>query len=283
GHTDDAKKWMILYERVKDAVNKIAWDEEWYIRAFSDRANPLIPIGGYRNGEKRIFLNAQSWSILSGIASSKQAARSLASVKKHLMSDYGPMIFYPSYSHYIDYIGTQSIYAPGFRNACIYPRPAGWAIAAACLSNQPELANEMYNKTSLVSRAKDMANFQCEPYAYTENFVGPDNRLKGKGEFQWNFGEGASWMWASYVDYILGVRPVWKGLLIDPKIPYEWTGFKIKRPFRGCVYDVRVKNPEKVSSGVVSVKVDGHLINGSTISAFNDGKTHIVEVNMGRS
>jgi cellobiose phosphorylase len=281
-HEADSIKWMSIYNRMKDAVNKLAWDGEWYIRAFSDRGNPFIPVGTKNEKEGMIYLNAQSWPVLSGIATPQQATRSLLSVKKYLISDYGPMIFSPSFSHYVDYIGTQSIYSPGFRNACIYLRPAGWAIAAACLNNQPDLANEMYDKAAMKSREKDMEHFHCEPYVYTENYDGPDHRLKGQGEFQWNLGEGAAWMWASYVDYILGVRPVLKGLLIDPKIPSEWPGFTIKRDFRGDQYFIRVVNPAKVSQGVKYILLDGKRIAGNVIIPVKDGKEHQVKVVMGK-
>jgi cellobiose phosphorylase len=283
-HNADSLLWMSIYNRMKDAVNNLAWDGAWYIRAFSDRGSPFIPVGT-RNDDSagKIYLNGQSWPILSGIASPERAIQSMLSVKKYLTSDYGPMIFSPAYTHYVDHIGTQSIYAPGMRNACIYLRPAGWAIAAACLNNQAELANELYDKAAMKSREKDMSHYQCEPYVYPENYDGPDDtRLKGRGEFQWNLGEGSAWMWASYVGYILGVRPVAGGLLINPEIPADWPGFTVRRPFRGCVYHIEVKNPAKVSSGIVSIKVDGKKIHGNIIPAYTDGGNHRVEVMMGK-
>jgi cellobiose phosphorylase len=278
-HRDqDAKKWMAIYERLKKAVNELAWDGEWYIRAFSDRADPPIPVGTHNNQEGRIYLNAQSWPVISGIAPPDRARRSMESVKKYLMSDYGPMVFYPSYSHYVDYIGTQSIYAPGFRNACIYLRPVGWAIIAACLNGQAELANEMYDKASLPARGKDMEHFHCEPYVYPENYDGPDHRLRGQGEFQWNLGEGAAWMWVAYVDYILGIRPVPGGLLIDPHIPPAWDGYRVKRIFRGNTFDIEFRNPRHVSMGVSSVYVNGKKIKGNLLAFKAEGKTFQIKV-----
>ncbi|HUZ58015.1 MAG TPA: hypothetical protein VMU83_04480 [Hanamia sp.] len=200
GHFSDSLRWTGFYNEIKSAINDLAWDGDWYIRAFSDESNPFLAVGSKSNEDGKIYLNAQSWPVLSGIASKKRATRSLDAVRKYLLSDYGPLIFYPAFTHYVGYIGTQSIYAPGYRNACIYLRPAGWAIAAACINDQSRLAYEMYNKASLVSRQNDIVDYKCEPYAYPENYVGPDDSLlKGKGEFQWNLGEGAAWMWASYV------------------------------------------------------------------------------------
>lgn len=280
-HEEDSRHWMSIYNRIKDAVNKLAWEGDRFIRAFSDRGNPYRPVGSKTNEEGSIYLNGQSWPILSGIATPQQASQSLQSVRKYLMSEFGPLVFSPSYSKYTDYIGTQSIYAPGFRNACIYLRPAGWAIAAACLNNDSKLANDMYNAASLKNISRNTKRYRCEPYAYPENYNGPDHRLKGQGEFQWNLGEGSAWMWTSYVNYILGVRPEIGGLIIDPKIPSEWPGFKVTRPFRASTYHIKVINPNRVSSGVVSIKVDNKKIKGNVIPSYNDGKDHNVEVLMG--
>jgi cellobiose phosphorylase len=276
----DLQQWMAIYNKIKNGVNQYAWDGNWYIRAFSDRARPMIPVGSHENEEGKIYLNAQSWSVLSGIAPPDRAISSMESVGKMLVSDYGPMVFYPSYSKYVDYIGTQSIYAPGFRNGCIYLRPTGWAIIAACMNDQPGLANEMYNKASLNARAKDMEHYHCEPYVYPENYDGPDHLLKGQGEFQWNFGEGAGWMWASYVDYILGVRPMLTGLLVDPKIPSEWPGYRVRRTFRGNIYEIEVRNPNHSASGIGSVSVDEKMIKGNLIEATSTNKIFKVLVIM---
>lgn len=277
---DVAAKWMAIYEKIRKGINDVAWDGNWYIRAFSDRSNPPAPVGSNANEEGKIYLNAQSWMILSGIATPERAEKSLEAVKTHLVSDYGPMIFYPPYSRFVDYVGTQSLYSPGFRNACIYLRPAGWAIMAVALSDQPELAYDMYSKASLNARARDIGNYRCEPYAYPENYNGPFHRLKGQGEFQWNFGEGTAWMWYSYVNYILGIRPQITGLLIDPKIPAQWDGYQVSRPFRGSVYHIEVKNPNHKSSGIKSVAIDGKKIKGNLVPEMEAGKEYNVTVIM---
>jgi cellobiose phosphorylase len=264
-------KWMELYGRLEKGVNEVAWDGKWYIRAFSDRGDPPLPVGSASNAEGKIHLNAQSWAILSGIAPPARAATALASVQEHLMSEFGPLLFYPSYSQYVPYIGTQSIYAPGFRNGCIYMRPAGWAIMAACLGGQDALANQMYDGAALTTRARHIEQFECEPYVYPENYNGPDHRLKGRGEFQWNFGEGAAWMWFSYVGYILGVRPEMDGLVVDPHIPANWSGYKIRREFRGKTYEIEVQNPDHRSSGVRSILIDGKRIEGHLLQGREPG------------
>lgn len=278
---DVSANWMAKYDLIKTAVNKYGWDGDWYIRAFSDREPGFQPVGSNLNEEGKIYLNAQSWPILAGIATTDRTEKSLASVKKYLSSDYGPLVFWPSYSKYVDYVGTQSIYSPGFRNGNIYFRPAGWAIIAAAMSNKIDLANELYNKASLSERSRDIDTYLLEPYAYPENYIGPDHQRKGEGQFHWCFGEGTAWMWYSYVGYILGVRAELDGLLIDPKIPKDWDGFKVTKPFREATFEIEVKNPNHVSSGIKWIKVDGKKIKGNKLISPRDNQTHKVEVMLG--
>ncbi len=281
GKTEIAGKWMKKYNFIKDAVNKYSWDGEWYIRAFSDRGEELVPVGTSKNAEGKIYLNAQSWAILGGVADKERATKCLNSVDKYLISEFGPMIFYPPYSKLNEYVGVQSIYAPGFRNACIYFRPTGWAIMAACLNDQPDLAFKMYKNACLSKVSQNIKRFHCEPYVYPENYIGPDHLFGGQGQFQWNLGEGTNWMWHSYVYYILGIRPVLEGLLVDPKIPKEWPGYKMSRSFRGSFYDIEVKNPDGVSMGIKEIFVDGKKIQGNLIRGHKDGNSHKIVVLMG--
>jgi len=281
GRTEIAKEWMSKYNLIKDACNKYAWDGSWYVYAFADGEKEPVPIGSSRNKEGTIYLNSQSWSVIGGVADKDRADRSLESVRSRLLSDFGPLLFLPSYTHPDEHVGVQSIYAPGWRNACMYPRPAGWAIMAACLANKPDLAWAMYKPASLPYISKNIERYRAEPYVYCENYVGPDHPKGGLGQFKWNLGEGANWMWHSYVYYILGIRPELSGLLIDPKIPADWPGFTMERDFRGDHYFIEVVNPSKVGQGVKLITVDGKKIKGNLIIPKRDGKVHQIKVTMG--
>lgn len=281
GKDELATKWEKDYEYMKKAINETSWDGSWYICEFSDRNGQRTPIGSQVEKEGKIYLNSQSWAVLSGVASIDRADKCLNSVKSMLMSDYGPMIFSPSYTSYNEYIGTQSIYAPGFRNGNIYMRPAGWAIIAACMAGKNDLAWEMYNKASLANQIKKIEVYQCEPYVYPENYVGPDHRLAGKGQFQWCLGEATSWMWVAYNYYLLGIRPEFDGLMIDPHMPKDWEQFSVERPFRGDHYSINVKKNRKLLSGEIKVWIDGKLLKGNLIEPLKDGEKHKVEVEVG--
>ena len=281
GENEDYNRWMTFYQRISEGINTHGWDGEWYVRAFSDRTEPPQVVGSNKNEEGKIYLNAQSWPILSGMSTPERANKALNAVEKYLLSDYGALVFWPSYSQYVDYIGTQSIYAPGFRNGNIYFRPTGWAIMAAAMNGRAELANELYTKTSLAERSLDIDRYLLEPYTYPENYIGPDHLRAGEGQFHWCFGEGTAWMWYAYVSHILGVRAELKGLVIDPMIQSSWDGYQVKKPFRNAIYQIQVKNPQHVSKGVKWIKVDGKKIIGNIITPHKDGKTHDVEVMMG--
>ena len=161
-------------------------------------------------------------------------------------------------------------------------RPTSWAVMAACLADETDLAWEMYNKASLVNQTRNMEKYQCEPYVYPENYVGPDHRLAGKGQFQWCLGEATSWMWVAYNYYLLGIRPEFDGLFIDPKMPEEWDYFSVERPFRGDHYSIDVIRNEKYKAGEIKVFLDGKLIKGNLISPIGDGLQHKVRVEIGR-
>ncbi len=281
GKTDLEEKWERQYESLKTAINNTSWDGNWYIRAFSDRDGKRTPVGTYRNAEGKIYINSQSWSILSGVATPERAEMSLNSLKSMMISDFGPLIFYPSYSYYDEYIGTQSNYSPGFRNANIYLRPTGWAIMAACMAGKSELAWEIYNKASLSNQTRKIETFQCEPYVYPENYVGPDHRLAGKGQFQWCLGEATSWMWYAYNSFLLGIRTEFDGLIIDPHMPADWNQYSVERFFRGDHYSILVKRNNRLTAGEIKIKIDGKLIKGNMIQPKMDGQKHNIDVEVG--
>lgn len=283
GHPNKADEWMAKYRIMKDACNKFGWDGDWYIYAFADGADEPYPIGASRNNEGSIYLNAQSWAVISGVADPERAEKSLSSVRSRLLSEFGPLLFTPSYTRSDKHVGVQSEYASGWRNACMYPRPAGWAIMAACLAGKPALAWEMYRPASLPYVSKNIGRYRAEPYVYCENYVGPDHPKAGLGQFKWNLGEGANWMWHSFAYYILGIRPEYNGLKIDPKIPSEWPGFTMQRHFRGNDYIIEVSNPDKVGQGVRSITLDGRAVKGNVINPKADGKSHRIKVVMGNN
>lgn len=272
----DAEKWARQYERIKSAVNTFAWDGEWYLRAFTDEGNP---VGGSRCEQGKIYLEVQALAVLSGVADEERAAKCLKSVDDLLMTELGPRLCAPYTKPALD-VGLVGDFGPGWReNGGIWNRTTGWTVMANCLADRANQAYEMYRRASVSNASKDIDRFWLPPYVYPEYYVGigPDF---GRGQFQWCMGKAGT-MWRAYVYYILGVRPVFAGLLVDPKIPKEWPGFKLRRTFRGATYAIEVSNPKGVSFGVQSLVVDGKPIQGNVLPAYADGKTHDIKVTLG--
>lgn len=277
GKSKQAAAWMDLYQQIKAAVNRYAWDGEWYIRAFTDEGTPL---GSSQNKEGKIYLTVQAYAVLSGVADGERATQCLESADRHLLTPYGPSLFAPPYTAPDYHIGIAADFGPGWReNAGLWTRPCGWAVMANCLANRANAAFAMYEKACLVHFAKDLDRTWLPPYAYNEYHVGAGPDF-ARGEFQWCMG-AAGTMWRAYVYFILGVRPTLEGLLIDPKIPNQWKNFQMTRTFRNASYEIHVSNPRGLNGGVHSLVLDGKAIQGNIVPPQADGKTHHVQAVLG--
>jgi cellobiose phosphorylase len=186
----------------------------------------------------------------------------------------------PAYSVPDKYIGYLSRYAPGKReNGGVYMHAATWSIWAFAKLKQSETAYNVYKGISPILNGLDPDLWSAEPYVTPGNIDGPDSPNYGRAGWTWYTGS-ASWYQKVTVDWILGVRAVDEGLLIDPVIPAEWVGFTIKRLYRGCSYEIEVVNPNHVSSGVISVEVDGKPQEANIIKPVAK-KSVIVKVTLG--
>jgi cellobiose phosphorylase len=278
GKQDAAEYWMKKYEHIKSAINKYAWDGNWYIRAFTDEGEP---VGSSKNEEGKIYLSVQAWAVLSGVADEERSQKCLQSVDELLMTEFGPRICSPPYTKPDYHIGIVADFGPGWReNGGIWNRTTGWAVMANCLANRANQAFEMYKKASLHNVSKDVNRFWLPPYAYPEYYVGAGPDF-GRGQFQWCTGKAGT-MWRAFVYYILGVRPLINGLLVDPKIPNNWEGFTLMRRFRDAIYKIEVSNPNQANMGVKSMIVDGKVFEGNVLPIFKDKKIHEIKVVLGK-
>lgn len=277
GKQQEAQDWTEKYDLIKTAVNTHAWDGEWYIRAFTDEGKP---VGSSKNKEGAIYHSVQAYAVLSGVADQDRAARCLASVDRLLLTEYGPRICAPSYTKPAYDVGIVGDFGPGWReNGGIWNRTTGWTVMANCVANRANEAFEMYRRASIHHPSKDTDRFWLPPYVYPEFLVGEGTAF-GRAQFQWCVGKAGT-MWRAYTYFILGIRPVLDGLLVDPKIPNGWQGYRVKRPFRRAIYDIEVSNPKAINRGVYSLEIDGKHISGNIIPPHGDGRTHKVKVILG--
>lgn len=254
GEGGKASNWKKRANQLRDAVNQHGWDEKWYLRATLDDGSPL---GSARNDEARIFLNSQTWAILSGTADENRAEMAMDAVEKHLLREYGPLLFSPAFSIPDPRVGYLTRYAPGTReNGGLYTHAATWAIQAACKMGRPETAWKMFNRLSPPDRGLDPVQYMVEPYVTPGNVEGPDSPHFGRGGWTWYTGS-AAWLRKICLEWILGIRPEWEGLLVVPCLPPHWSEAKISRPFQGDTFDIIIKNPDHRSKGTWRIELDG--------------------------
>lgn len=274
-----ARTWLSKAADIGRAVNEVAWDGKWYIRATTDSTDI---IGEKKSSTAKIFLNTQSWAIISEMAPVEQALTSMESVRKHLETPDGPALLLPAYTKSDRRIGTLTRYSPGMKeNGGVSTLAAAWAIMAECKLGNGSRAYQIFRKTLYSARGKDPERYKVEPYVHAGWVAGPNSDSSGLGAFTWTQGT-AAWMWRTCIDWICGVRPDYEGLRIDPCVPSDWTEFTVIRPFREAIYKIHVLNPDGVEKGVLKITVDGKKAKpDAPIHDCMDGKVHEVEVIMG--
>lgn len=272
------KKFKNYCQVMKRKVNDVAWDGKWFIRYFDHQGHP---VGSRQNEQGQIFTNAQSWALLSGFASEKKARRALDAVHQLLNTPNGIKLSTPGYDGFDPEKGGVTTYPPGAKeNGGIFLHANPWVMMAESMLGRGGRAYQYYTQINPSTKNDLIDVFECEPYVYPQNILGDEHPQFGLARNSWLTGT-ASWAYQAGIKYILGVRPEFEGLLIDPCIPAEWKEFQVIRQFRGATYDISVGNPSGVEKGIKSVLVDGEMIEGNRIPVFGDGATHSVQVEMG--
>lgn len=210
-----------------------------------------------------------------------KAEKAMQSVEKWLETEHGIVLVQPAYTTYHLELGEVSSYPPGYKeNAGIFCHNNPWIIAAETVLGHGDRAFKLYSKIAPAYREEISDLHKMEPYVYSQMIAGKDAKNFGQAKNSWLTGTAA---WNFYVisNYILGIKPDWQGLRVDPCIPHDWDGYEVSRRFRGATYEIAIRNPEHVCKGVKTVTVDGQTIEGNLLPVFADGQTHQVEVILG--
>ena len=206
----------------------------------------------------------------------------MKSVEERLDTKYGVVLHQPAYTSYQLNLGEISSYPPGYKeNAGIFCHNNPWISCAEAVLGHGDRAFEVYRKTC-PAYIEDISEIhRTEPYVYSQMVAGKDAPTFGEAKNSWLTGT-AAWTFLDVSQYILGIRPDYDGLIIDPCIPDTMDGFTAKRKFRGNTYHITVRNPAHVQKGVTKLIVDGATIDGNMIPAINGtGHDVTVEVTMG--
>lgn len=279
GKTTQALEWRQAYDQMGEKVRLSAWDGDWFVRYFDADGSPL---GSKTNAHGQIYINAQSWALLSGFATSEQGRSAMDAVFERLNTPNGIKLSAPGFNGFDPQVGGITTYPPGAKeNGGIFLHTNPWAMIAECLLGRGDRAFQYYRQINPAARNDQIETYECEPYVYPQNILGDEHPQFGLARNSWLSGT-ASWVYQAATQYMLGVRTGYDGLLIDPCIPADWEGFKVARRFRGAHYHIQVYNPQHVCRGVVRLAVDGVKISVGTVPLAQPGQSVQVEVWLGK-
>lgn len=245
-------------------VEKLCWNEDRYIRGFTEKGEV---IGRRTDPEANLWLNPQSWAVISGLADSEKAETILHTVQEGLNTEYGVMLMQPPYHAHAFDGALAVIYNAGVKeNAGIFSQSQGWIILAEALCGHGNRAFSYYKANSPAEQNGCAEIRKLEPYCYGQFTEGKDSPHFGRSHVHWLTGT-ASTMMVGAVEGILGVRPDLHGLRLSPSIPAAWDGFTMEKSFRGKKLHITVQNPAHKESGFTSLMLNGAAMPDNYIPA----------------
>ena len=262
-----------------EAVKKYGWDGEWFLRAYDYFGRK---VGSHENKEGKIFIESQGWCTMAGIGLEEgMLEQSLDSVKKYLDCEHGVVLNNPAFTEYVMDYGEISTYPAGYKeNAGIFAHNNPWVIIGETVLGRGDRAWDYYRKICPAYLEEKSDLHKVEPYVYCQMTAGKDAAKPGEAKNSWLTGT-AAWNWYAITQFILGIRPGYDGLVVDPCIPASWDGYEVSRLYRGAGYRITVSNPGHVSRGVRSMLVNGVPVEGNVIPLQPEGSENKVEVILG--
>lgn len=257
--------WALAERDKLDAnIQKHCWDGKWFIWAITEDGT-VYGTKTYEEGQ--VYFNTQVWSVISGAASPDQIKMSLDAVKERLATPYGLMLSAPPFVKTSIDVMRAIVFNLGIKeNAGIFNHTQGWGIIAETLAGNGERAYE-YCKAALPAAWNDQAEIrQMEPYVQGQTTYSTFSPRAGNARTSWLSG-AAAWAYYSLTQYLLGIRPEYEGLRIDPCVPAAWKGFTAERKFRGKTVKIEVKNPSGVQKGIRELTLNGEKLEGSLVPA----------------
>jgi cellobiose phosphorylase len=256
----ERKDVIDLRDKLIRSVEEHCWDGEWYIRAIGGKGEK---VGSKENKYGKIFLNTQIWPVIAGFSDQERQITAMDSVKKYLDSPDGPKKCSPAWKEIDPNVGLVTRCVWGKKeNGAVFCHPTAWVILAETMLGRGNQAFDYFRK--MLPNRIDSDVFVAEPYAFSQYITSNEHDQPGRASHSWQTGT-AAWMFRVSYDHILGIRPTYNGLLIDPVIPAGWNEFRAERVFRGTRYKFHVLNPSHVERGVNSVEIDGSFISGHVI------------------
>lgn len=243
----DVEKYSSMRDKVKQVCDSELWDKEWYIRGITKNGKK---IGTSEDQEGKLHLESNAWAVLSGAAPEEKGKSAMDALDQYLYTPYGIMLNGPSYTVPDDDIGFVTRVYPGLKeNGAIFSHPNPWAWAAECKLGRGDRAMKFYDALCPYHQNDLIEIREAEPYSYCQFIVGREHTAHGRARHPFMTGT-AGWAYFSATHYMLGIRPQFDTLVIDPCVPKDWKEFRVDREWRGSVYHITVLNPEGVMKGV---------------------------------
>ena len=275
GRDGDVKTYVPKLTAMKQACQATLWDGEWFLRGFTADGRA---IGSRDAVEGKVHLESNAWAVASGAATRAQGLSAMDAVYDWLYTPYGLMLNAPAFTVRDDGIGFVTRVYPGVKeNGSIFSHPNPWAWVAECRLGRGERAMKLYDALLPENQNDIMQIRQAEPYSYCQFIMGRDHSAHGRARHPFMTGS-AGWAYFAATRYMLGIRPGFDRLTVDPCVPADWDGFEATRRWRGATYRIRVENPTHVEKGVAAIEVDGMPVD--VIPIFTEG-VHDVRVIMG--
>ncbi len=271
GDHAEATRATAEVNKMISAVEQYGWDGQWYLRAYDFYGNK---VGSHENDEGKIYIESQGWCTMAGIGRDKGMVDSaLDAVKEHLDSEHGIVLNTPAFTTYHIELGEISSYPAGYKeNAGIFCHNNPWVIIGEALAGRGNDAWRHYT-TICPAWITNQDLHKVEPYVYAQMVAGKDAATPGEGKNSWLTGT-AAWNWLTITQYILGIKPTYKGLIIDPCLPTTMTHYSVTRHFRKAVYHINIYNPRGLQKGKPAITLDGKTLRTNLIP-YSPGTHHV--------
>jgi cellobiose phosphorylase len=279
GEKAEAEQATSHVDKMITSIKKHGWDGEWFLRAYDYFGNK---VGSHENEEGKIFIEPQGFCVMAGIGMEDGRAQlALESVKKYLDCKHGIVLNNPAFTKYHIQLGEISTYPKGYKeNAGVFCHNNPWIMIAETKLGRGDQAFEYWKKISPAYLENISEIHRTEPYVYAQMIAGQQAYKPGDAKNSWLTGT-AAWNFFAISQYILGVRPQFDGLIIDPCIPHSWSEYTVLRKFRQVEYKITVKNPDHVCKGLKSIRLDGQALAGNRLPILEPETKHHVEVVLG--
>lgn len=276
---EEEVKWVSpILTTLDENIQKYAWDGEWFLRGYRSDG---FKFGSKESEEGQIFMNPQTWAVISGAATEEQKISALQNMDARLSTDYGIMLCDPPYTHTDYRIVRAALFNTGMKeNGGIFMHTQGWAVIAEAMCGNGNKAYEYFKKYMPSTYNTKAEIRQIEPYVYCQSAHAKSSPRYGNSRVPWLSGS-ATWSYVAATQYILGLQPLIEGIRIDPCIPSTWDGFEVTRVFRNKKLNITVQNPQGVQKGVKSIVLNGEKIPSDIVFYDMLKEINVIHVVMG--